>query len=303
MPEDFSTDVCQLEGRHLKIKEIAMKSKLVFVLAIFIFLIPGFGQEQPFHFLILTDPQMGMYANNGNFVRETANYEFAVKTANRLKPGFVIVLGDLVNKEGDPDQIREFLRITRNIDSSIPVYLLPGNHDVEAVPTKESLAAYRRNIGKDYYSFRAGPVYGIVLNSSLIHSPQMAGDEYQKQNTWFKEELETARKSGAQIIVFQHHAYFVSAVQEPDQHANIPLERRKPMIELLHANNVNYVFAGHSHTCTIGKDGNLEMVVTGPVSMPFGETGSGMRLVEVTPAGVQHRYYDFGRLPDKLSIK
>lgn len=281
-----------------------MKARLVFVLAIFVFLIPGFGQEQPFHFLILTDPQLGMYANNGNFVRETANYEFAVATANRLKPGFVIVLGDLVNKEGEPEQIREFSRITKKIDPSIPVYLLPGNHDVGAVPTNESLAAYRRNIGKDYYSFRAGPVYGIVLNSTLIHSPQMAKEEYEKQNAWFKEELETAKKSGAaHIIVFQHHAYFVAEAQEPDMHANIPLERRKPMLKLLHAYNVHNVFAGHSHNCTVGKDGDLEVTVTGPISMPFGETGSGMRLVEVTPAGVQHRYYDFGRLPDKLSIK
>jgi serine/threonine-protein phosphatase CPPED1 len=284
--------------------EAAMKSRLFLVLAIIIFLIPGFGQEQPFHFLILTDPQLGMYANNGNFVRETANYEFAIATANRLKPGFVIVLGDLVNKAGDPNQIHEFLRITKKIDPAIPVYLLSGNHDVEAVPTNESLAAYRRNFGKDYYSFRAGPVYGIVLNSTLIHSPQMAEDEYRKQNAWLKEELETARKSGAaQIIVFQHHAYFISEPLESDQYSNIPLERRKPLLALLHANNVHYVFAGHSHNCSVGKDGDLEMTVTGPISMPFGETGSGMRLIEVTSAGVQHRYYDFGRLPDKLSIK
>jgi serine/threonine-protein phosphatase CPPED1 len=281
-----------------------MKSKLIFILAFLVFLIPGFGQEQPFRFLILTDPQLGMYANNANFVRETANYEFAVATANRLKPAFVIVLGDLVNKAGDPEQIGEFLRITKKIDPSIPVYLLPGNHDVGDAPTAESLAAYRRNIGKDYYSFRVGPVYGIVLDSNLIRSPKMVEDEYQKQNAWLKEELETARKSGsAQIIVFQHHAYFVSDAQEPDQHANIPLERRKPLVALLHANNVHNVFAGHSHNCTVGKDGDLEVTVTGPISMPFGETGSGMRLVEVTPAGVQHRYYDFGRLPDALSIK
>jgi hypothetical protein len=45
------------------------------------------------------------------------------------------------------------------------------------------------------------------------------------------------------------------------------------------------------------------MTVTGPVSRPFGEDGSGMRLAEVTAAGVRHRYYDFGKMPDGLAIK
>ena len=48
---------------------------------------------------------------------------------------------------------------------------------------------------------------------------------------------------------------------------------------------------------------DLEMTVTGPVAMPFGDDGSGIRLAEVTADGVQHRYYDFGRMPDRLSIK
>ena len=79
-----------------------MKIRHAFLLAFFVIcVIPGFGQEQPFYFVMLADTQLGMYENNRDFVRETANYEFAVATVNRLKPGFVIVLGDLVNKEGD----------------------------------------------------------------------------------------------------------------------------------------------------------------------------------------------------------
>jgi hypothetical protein len=37
--------------------------------------------------------------------------------------------------------------------------------------------------------------------------------------------------------------------------------------------------------------------------MPFGEDGSGLRLVSVTGAQVQHRYYDFGKLPNSLTIQ
>ena len=282
-----------------------MRYKSVFAVALlFVFLVSGIGQDQPFHFMILTDTQFGMYASDKDFVRETANYEFTVATVNRLKPRFVVILGDLVNKEGDPGQIREFLRITGKIDPTIPVYLVPGNHDVGRAPTQELLAAYRKNIGRDYYSFRAGPVYGIVLNSVLIHDPKNSENEYRKQTEWLKQELESAKRSGApQIIVFQHHPYFIKEAGEPDQYMNIALEHRKPMLELLHANDIRYVFAGHVHQNSVGRDGSLEMIATGPISMPFGEIGSGIRLVEVTAAGVRHQFFDFSKMPDALAIK
>ncbi len=59
----------------------------------------------PFFFIQLTDPQFGMFTGNAGFEQETANFEFAVATANRLKPAFVVVTGDLVNKTGDEAQI------------------------------------------------------------------------------------------------------------------------------------------------------------------------------------------------------
>ena len=55
---------------------------------------------KPFFFIQYTDPQFGMYASNANFSQETANFEFAIATANRLKPAFVVVTGDLVNRPG-----------------------------------------------------------------------------------------------------------------------------------------------------------------------------------------------------------
>lgn len=281
-----------------------MKPRLRLLFAMLVLHISGFGQEQPFHFLILTDTQFGLYSWNKDFVRETANYEFAVSTVNRLKPGFVIILGDLVNQSGDPNQLREFKRITQEIDPAIPVYLLPGNRDLSDPPVLESLEAYRKNIGKDYYSFQTGPVYGIVLNSNLLISPEKLPNDYKKQLLWLKEELERAEKSGVpNIIIFQHHPYFIKEPQEEDSPSNIPMEVRKSILALLHAHNVHYIFAGHTHACSIGKDGDLEMTVTGPISIPFSEDGSGMRLVEVTKEGVHHRYYHFGRLPDKLSLK
>src|SRR5689334_7130101 len=104
----------------------------------------GARAAEPFFFIQLSDPQFGMFTENTNFVQETANYEFAVATVNRLKPAFVIVTGDLVHRPGDPEQIAEYRRITAKLDPAIPVYNVAGNHDVGNVPTPESLAAYRK---------------------------------------------------------------------------------------------------------------------------------------------------------------
>jgi 3',5'-cyclic AMP phosphodiesterase CpdA len=242
-----------------------------------------------------------MYSTNADFAQEAANYEFAVATVNRLKPGFVVVLGDLVNKAGDPDQIREFRRITAKVDASIPVYLVPGNHDIGNEPTPETLAAFRKNIGRDYYSFRAGHVYGLVLNSQLIFAPEKALREYQEQDTWLRKELETAKDSRARhIILFQHHPVFKKSAREPDEYENIPLERRQTLLALLNEYEIRHVFAGHTHRNLLAREGQLEVVATAPVGKPLGQDGSGIRVVTVSEAGLSDRYYEFGKLPDKL---
>src|SRR5436190_19463137 len=90
---------------------------------------------EPFFFIQLSDPQFGMSTTNRDFAQETANFEFAVATVNRLRPAFVVITGDLVNQPGDTAQIAEYQRIVRRVDSTIPVYNVVGNHDIENVPT------------------------------------------------------------------------------------------------------------------------------------------------------------------------
>jgi serine/threonine-protein phosphatase CPPED1 len=286
------------------IKSVSLVRPAAPLLSLLLLLLPCSAQQLPLQFIILTDTQFGYYTSDKSFAQETANYEFAVAAVNRLKPAFVIVLGDLVNKAGDASQIAEFQRISKQIDAASPVYYLAGNHDIGNQPTPASLTAYRNNFGRDYYSFRAGPVFGIVLNSTLIHTPKAAMSEYEAQDAWLKRELETAKGSGAKhILIFMHHLLFLNDPREPDQYENIPLERRQPLLDLLHKYGIQHVFAGHTHRNVLAKDGQLEVVASAPVGKPLGKDGSGMRIVTVTETGVQHRYYDFGMLPNTLDGK
>lgn len=258
---------------------------------------------EPFFFIQLSDPQFGMFTDNTNFTQETANYEFTAATINRLKPAFVIVTGDLVNKPGNAEQIAEYKRINRLINPSIPVYDVAGNHDVENVPTPESIAAYTNRFGPDYYSFRHGNLVGIVLDSSVIHSPEKATAHLAAQDHWLEGALEKARDEKARhIVVFQHHPWCLASATETNQYFNIPIERRARYFALFHRYGVNYSFCGHYHRNALARDGNLEIVTTGPVGKPLGRDGSGMRVVIVRDNRIEHRYYELGDIPNQIDL-
>jgi 3',5'-cyclic AMP phosphodiesterase CpdA len=142
-----------------------------------------------------------------------------------------------------------------------------------------------------------------VIDSTLIQVPAAALKDYEQQNSWLKAELEKAKASGAKhIIVFEHHPLFLKDAQEPNQYFTIPLERRRQLLDLFHKYGVRYVFAGHLHMNNLVSDGQLEMVTTGPVGKPLGKDGSGIRIAAVTDTGVEHRYYEFGMLPERLTV-
>jgi DNA repair exonuclease SbcCD nuclease subunit len=249
-------------------------------------------------FIQMSDPQFGMFTKDVDFAHETANLEFAIATANRLKPDFVVITGDLINKTGDGAQAAEYKRITSKLDPKIKLYSAPGNHDVGNEPTAESLARYRERFGADYYSFRAGDIVGLVLNSNLEKGADKVPGEAAKMEAWFRSELERAKQAGARhIIVFQHISFFLKEPNEPDQYFNIPKPVRERYLRLLHEFGVKQVFAGHYHRNELGRDGDLEMVTCAPVGMPLEGAKSGLRVVTVKDATVTHKFYDFGELP------
>ncbi len=140
-----------------------------------------------------------------------------------------------------------------------------------------------------------------MLDSSLIHSPQLAQAEYEKQEQWLRKELEIAKASGAgHIVVFQHHPWFLENPDEPDQYFNIPLIRRKKYLALFQEYGVRYLFSGHYHRNSVAKAGPLQMITTGPIGMPLGPEGSGFRIVSVTPDSLKQQWIGFGAIPNRF---
>ena len=253
-------------------------------------------------FIQMSDPQFGMFTANEDFSRETANFTRAIDAANRLRPAFVVVTGDLTNRQGDSAQIAEYRRIAATLDRSIPLYDVPGNHDVALPLSPGSVAAYRAIYGPDYYTFERNGVLGVVINSSLFKEPSLAPEAAAAQQQWLAKTIADARAARRRVIVFQHHSWFLSAPDEPDQYFNLPVEKRREVLELFNDAGVRYVFAGHYHRNALGRSGDLEMVTTGPVGKPLGTDPSGFRVAIVTRDSIIHHYYPLDSLPDRIRL-
>jgi 3',5'-cyclic AMP phosphodiesterase CpdA len=242
-----------------------------------------------------------MFTENKGFAQETINFEKAIRAANRLHPAFVVVCGDLVNQGGNKDQIAEYSRIAGELDPSIPLYNVPGNHDVGNTPTEKSLSGYRKNFGADYYSFTSGTLFGIVLNSSLFFDPSLVPEEAAKQDQWLRTTLEeAAKKKYTNILIFQHIPWFINQPEEKDGYSNIPVARRRMYLDLLHKYGIKYVFAGHLHHNAIGRDGDLQIISTGPVGMPIGRDPSGLRVVSTGGDKIYWKYYSLDSIPSQV---
>jgi 3',5'-cyclic AMP phosphodiesterase CpdA len=250
----------------------------------------------------MSDPQFGMFTANGEFSRETANFTRAIDAANRLRPAFVVVTGDLTNRQGDSAQIAEYRRIASTLDRSIPLYNVPGNHDVALPMSSQSVRSYRAIYGSDYYTFDRNGIRGVVINSSLFKEASLAPEEAAAQERWLEKTIADARAAKQRVIVFQHHPWFLTGIDEPDQYYNLPVEKRRQVMKLFGDAGVRYVFAGHYHRNALAHDGALEMVTTGPVGKPLGTDPSGIRVVIVTRDSVIHRYYPLDSLPDGIRL-
>ena len=274
----------------------------IFILSMFLAVPLQAQLERSFFFVQLADPQFGMYPLQKDYSKERRNLSIAIAAINKVKPDFVIICGDLVNRAGDERQIAAFKQTMSKLDPAIPLYLVAGNHDVGNRPTPLSLADYRSTFGSDYYTFTHNGQRFIVLNSSLIKDPSKAQEAAKEQRQWLSIVLDSVKKERSQPIVFQHHPYFIRNASEPSGYFNIPRKTRMEYLNLLDGNGITYVFAGHLHDNAHGSYKSLNMVTTGPVGMPLGLSPSGIRIVIVRPSGVQHEYYSLKDIPHTIDV-
>ena len=260
-------------------------------------------KSDPYHFVHLSDVQYGWLTHNAppseKPFGETPFFQRCIDAINRWKPAFVIITGDHVNVAFDPDQLAEFKRMVAQIDPSIPVYLVPGNHDLENEAPTENVRRYEALYGvEDHFSATCGDTYLIGINTEIIWADNQALEA--EQRSWLKKELKKSRKYDKTILV-SHHPFFIREVDEADQYENIPLSKRKSYLDLFAENGVNLLLSGHLHYPASGSYKGMQLRTAGAVGVPLENSRRCFSIGTIWLSGIEWRSVDIeGDLPDQL---
>ena len=284
-------------------------------------------EHQDFFFIQMADVQFGLFADLSGadeariqaagrhrlilrpapkitgFAHETELYTKAIGAANRLRPDFAVMCGDMTNDSSDPAQLAELMRITALLGGEIPMNWVSGNHDIGNDLTSQSLALYRERFGADNYFFDHRGSRFVVINSNVAFNPPKIPGEWERLRDFLKSALQEARDAGrTHIVVFTHHPLFLDHPEEDDSTLAVPRERRQVLLELLHAYDVSAVFSGHWHRNNYARDGKLLMVTSSAVGYPFGYDPSGFRIVKVFQDRIEHDYFGFDEMPEAVDM-
>ena len=276
-----------------------MRKKIIsvvcFLLAVFVS--HGIAADSaPFFFLQLSDPQFGFMDNNKSISAETEAMNKAVTAINQLKPPFVVITGDFVNNSKSKEQIAAYKSMIAQIDPSVKVYMIPGNHDIGKV-SRASIDNYKKNYGEPHFSFRYGDCAFIGIDSNIIKEEDKEREEVQFK--WLEQELQKTKDARFKFV-FTHCSVFLKRMDEPVNYSNFSLPMREKYVRLFQKYGVNAIFAGHLHNNAYGKVGDMEMITIGPVGKVLGTGYQGMNLVKVYPDRFISEFIALNQFPKEV---
>lgn len=201
------------------------------------------------------------------------------------------------------------------VDESIPLLCLCGNHDVGNRPNSAAIDLFRARFGPDYFVFWVGGVRGIVINSQLYKDSSLCPDLAAAQDAWLTEEL---AKPPTFTIVFSHIPPFIETAGEPSGYFNLDPEIRASLLARMHKGGVRAWFCGHYHRNMLCADGDLEVIISSAVGTTLRPKGtdvlgldgfcdpdcgphtSGLRIVKVHENAVHHQWFTMGAVPEAV---
>ena len=174
----------------------------------------------------------------GDFGVQSREHRDHIKQIERLKPDFVMTVGDNAYEQGEQSEVDEnWLGLWRLLVPRTFVYPTLGNHDVKIHGGRAYFNTWvlpHNNPDKTerYYSFNFGPIHCVVLDSNQPNS--------REQSQWLRKDL--AGCTASWKFVFLHHSPYSCGGFHGSS-----LEVRKAWSALFEAYGVDVVFSGHDH--------------------------------------------------------
>lgn len=243
--------------------------------------------EKPYVIVQIADAQLGFSAaersqREGTPYVNDLTYEAdcmssAVVMVNGLKPDAVVFTGDQVNRPDNEEQWNRFAEIIAGIDPSVMVFHLPGNHDVHISDSKVDSSPFMDRYGDDRFFHSEKGINLVGINTNLIKYDDRLEEA---QITWLKEVLAES-KAEETTILFGHHPFFMTDVDEPDSYFPIGKDKRRNYFEMFSDLGVDAVYAGHRHNNSEGEYAGIPMKTTTSVAFQIGDSRPSIRVITV----------------------
>lgn len=243
--------------------------------------------DKPYVIVQIADAQLGFTAadrcqREGIEFDNDLTYEAgclikAIGMVNKIKPDAVVFTGDQVNYPDNEKQWSTFNEIISGLDKGIGVFHLPGNHDVNFSDGNVDSTPFTDHYGDDRFVFSERGVKLVGINTNLIQHDDET--EY-GQIDWLETVLGKTSKETTTII-FGHHPFFLSDINEPDSYFPIRQSKRRIYFDLFKAFDVDAVYAGHRHETFEGEFNGIPMKTTTSVAYQIGKSKPSIRVIIV----------------------
>jgi len=247
-------------------------------------------------FVQISDTQIGFRDESENFAVSDSLMKDAVAAINRIKPDFVVVTGDLVNRRKDEQEKAIFKSNMALLDSDIPVYILPGNHDIGTY-SQENLELYEQFIGEDHFVFKKGNCLFLGFDSCPIKDG--ATQQEERQYEWMEKELSAASDCTHKYL-FMHCPIIKKNIDEDEDYSNFSIPMRKKYLSLCKKYGVEAVFSGHTHVDYYLEHDGTKLIVAGPVCKPLGNGFSGILVGEIKDDILSYKFVPAKKILDNF---
>lgn len=208
-------------------------------------------------------------------------FEQNIKEIIKRKPDFIVQLGDILVDSSDEEYryVSDLLK-----DLYIPIFIVPGNHDLMGDPKGEK---FQKFTGRPlYYYFDCENSRFIILNNS-------SGKIGKTQMEWLVNVLENS-KGIKYKFVFMHQPVISPSFFFLFHKAD-PIES-KELMKIFEKYKVNYVFSGHIHMYYRKEINDVVYIISGIggarpyVSSDLDEGKPHFILLNVTDKGIKEEF-------------
>lgn len=216
---------------------------------------------EPFKFVHYTDTQNAFWNEN---VRNEAAYgadtlKQALETAEDAD--FTLHTGDVVEVAEVEDEWVDLYEQSRPYFMQTAMVVAPGNHDENALDDSDDPLTEKFNehanvpvtneavSGGSYYSFDYNGVHFVTLNTNDNKKSEDNPDEKaigEEQMEWIREDVEKARKNGAEWIVLNYHKPLYSKSYHSLQDEDVQ-KVREELTALIDELDIDLALQGHDH--------------------------------------------------------